>query len=207
MSGFGSERNSAKSSSWVGFDFRGAFFQRGEIAVFAAMDKAFGNLLQLFPTGADGLGFFLADLVVACGGGDDREKIRKFLHNLIGGRDQEIGVGPMDLGIVDEKAAGPFAEPLDQPGVLGAFEERFDAVQWVGGTAAGAGLLRCLGPFINERDGQPQVGGDLLRIAFVENLPEQLVGFPARAKLSLVVPRIKERSFAGACQKRLGTRA
>ena len=99
--------------------FCGFFFHRAEVAFFAAGDEAFGDGFQLFPAGANLAGFGVGDLVVGGGGGDDLQEVGEFLDDLVGGRDEEGGVGRV-LRVEDEETAGALADPLDEPVVAGA---------------------------------------------------------------------------------------
>jgi len=114
------------------------------------------------------------DLVVGGGGSDDLQQVGKVLDDLVGGGDQEMGMRRV-LGIQDEEAAGTLAEPLNEPVVAGALEERLDAVQWVFNAAAL--VLRRLRPFVDHGGRELEVGGDFLGRFLVEDGAEQFVGF------------------------------
>jgi len=141
--------------------FFGWILQRPEISSFAAGHKTFGDGFQFFPALADLFGFSGRDLIIGSRRGDDGEQIGKFLDNLIRGGNQKIGMRQVGFGIQDEKSACALAKPLDKAMVFGAFEERFDAVKWIGCAAAGCGF-RWLGPFVNHGSRKAEVGGDLL---------------------------------------------
>ena len=70
----------------------------------------------------------LVDLVIGGGGGDDREKIGKLLNDFVGRRDQELRMAIMVLWILDEKPAGTLTNPLDEPPIIGATQQRIDAM-------------------------------------------------------------------------------
>jgi len=134
------------------------FFQGGKVAFLATGDEAFGDGLQLLPAGANGFGFPGINLVVGSGGGNHSEQIRKFLHDLVGGRDEVFGMG-MDMGgVSDEESARALANPFDDAHVLAAAIERFDAVERIGCAAAGGRFGR-LGPFVDQGEGKAQLTG------------------------------------------------
>ncbi len=89
------------------------------------------------------------------------------------------------LGIEDEKAARALAQPLDEPMVAGALEQRFNAIERI--LNAATAICRGLGPLINHGRGKIEVGGNLLGRLFVKNLAEQFVGFHA-AKMKELAP-------------------
>jgi hypothetical protein len=151
--------------------------ERPEIALFAAGDKTFGHGFQLLPAGPDLTGFVGGDLVIRRGGGDDVEQVGKFLDDLVGGGNQEMGMRGV-LGVEDEKASGALAEPLDQARVAGGFQEGFESVERVGGAASG-GMVRRFRPLVYHRGRQAQLGGDLLRRGLVKHLAQQFVGVHA----------------------------
>src|SRR5207245_2522736 len=117
---------------------------------------AFSDGFQLFPAGANLAGFGVGDLVVGGGGGDDLQEVGEFLDDLVGGRDEEGGVGRV-LRVEDEEAAGALADPLDEPGVAGAPVQRLDAVERV---LDAAFVVRGLGPLVDHRGGEVEVGGN-----------------------------------------------
>lgn len=82
----------------------------------------------------------------------------------------------MMLRVANEKPAGFLADPLDKANVVGAAEERFDAVEGIGSAAAGAAGFGRLSPFVDEGLGEAQFRGDLLHVAFVKNFAEQFMG-------------------------------
>src|SRR5208282_5890595 len=145
-----------------------------EISLLAAGHKTFRDRLQFLPACADLFGLCRGDLAVGGGGGDDGEEVGEFLDDLVGGRNQKMRMRRV-LGVEDEKAAGTLANPLDKPVVAGALQQRFDAVERVAGAAAG-GVVRRLGPFIDHRKRQAEIGGDLFGGFFVENLAQQFIG-------------------------------
>jgi hypothetical protein len=79
------------------------------------------------------------------------------------------------LRIKDEKATSALANPLDEPVVAGALQERLNAVERIAGAAARR-VIRRLGPFVNHGKRQAEVGGDLFGSLFVEDLVQQFVG-------------------------------
>jgi hypothetical protein len=155
-------------------DFGGFFFDGSEVAVFAAVDEAFGDGFEFFPAGADGGGFGFGDFVVGGGDGDDGEEVGEFLDDHVGRGDEEIGMSPVVFWVFDEETSGALANPLDEAEVVRAFDEGFDAVEGVGGAAA-AGFVS-LGPFVDERLGKAHVGGDLLDVTLFKNFAKKFVG-------------------------------
>ena len=137
------------------------------------MYKALGHRLEVFPLGADGLGFLAGDGAVGRGHGDDAEHVREFLHDVVGGRDELLRIG-LHLGIGDEEAAGKLAHPLGDASVAGGANQLLDAIEGIVGPAAGT-LVRWLGPFVDKREGQAHLRGDLLRAGLLEDLLEQFV--------------------------------
>ena len=82
----------------------------------------------------------------------------------------------MRLGIENEESSSPLANPLHEPAVIGAIQQRFDAVKWVGAAAGGA--RRSFGrfsPLINHRKRQPQLRGHLLGAALLEDFAQKLM--------------------------------
>ena len=85
-----------------------------------------------------------------------------------------------------KKPAGALANPLDEPVIAGACEQRLDAVERIAGAAAGlpgrsfrakaGGVVGRFGPFIDHRKRQAEVGGDLFGCLVLENLAQQFVG-------------------------------
>ena len=116
----------------------------------------------------------LCDLIVGGRGGHHRQQIGKFLHDFIGGGDQVGGMRVGGLGILDEEAPGALADPLDEARVVGAADQRVDAVQRVGAAAAGGGIAR-LGPLVDHRKREPQLGGHLLGAAPLEDFTQDFV--------------------------------
>src|ERR1017187_3033354 len=106
----------------------GGFFHLVKIAFFAAGHETFGHGFEFLPAGADLLGLGGRDLIVRRSGGDDLQKVGKFLDDLVGRGNQEMWMRRV-LGIEDEEAAGALAEPLDKPMVAGALKKRLDAVE------------------------------------------------------------------------------
>jgi len=94
-------------------------------------------------------------VVVGGGGGDYCQQVGKFLHDFVRGGDKVIGVGVGYLGIANEETTRPLANPMDKPVVVGAFQQDFNAIQWVGCAAPCA--LVGLRPLVNHRKGQSQV--------------------------------------------------
>src|SRR5690349_7103818 len=91
---------------------------------------------------------------------------------------------PVDFGILNEKSARAFAQPLNDAFVRSAFQKSLDPVEWIGGAAAGssAAFLRRFRPLVNEGERYTEVGSHLLRTAFLDDFAKQLVGFhPANA--------------------------
>jgi hypothetical protein len=154
--------------------FGGVVSEVTEISLFAAGYKTFRHRFQFLPPGANFPGFGLGDLIVVSGHGDDVEQVGEFLDDLIGGWNQEMRMRRV-LRIKDEKAAGALANPLDEPVVPGALEQRLDAVEGIAGAAAG-GVVRRFGPFVNHGKRQAEVGGDLFGSLFIEDLVQQFVG-------------------------------
>src|SRR5437899_1131606 len=84
-------------------------FEQSEVALFAAGDEAFGHRLQLFPTSANVFGLVAGNLVIRGGRRDDRQQIREFLHNLIGGGNQVIRMRVRSLRVANEESARSLA--------------------------------------------------------------------------------------------------
>ena len=145
-----------------------------EISLLAAGHKTFCDRFQFLPSRADLFGLRRGDLAVGGGGRDDGEKVGEFLDDLIGGRNQKMWMGGV-FGVEDEKAAGALANPLDEPVVAGALQQRLDAVERIAGAAA-RGVVRRFGPLVNHGKRQAKVGGDLFGGFFVEDLAQQFVG-------------------------------
>jgi hypothetical protein len=156
------------------YDAVGDFGEVAEVAFFAATDETFGDGLEIFPTGADASGFVLGDMVVGSGAGDDGEEIGEVLNDLVGGRDEGMRVGPVGFRVIDEEAAGTFAEPLNDAEIACAMEEGLDAVEWIGRPAA-CGVVG-FGPFVDEGKGQAELGGDLFGAGFGEDVTQQFMG-------------------------------
>ena len=78
----------------------------------------------------------MRDLVVVGRSRHHRQQVRKFLHDLIGGGDQVVRMRVGGFGVPDEEPAGALADPLDEAGVVGALDQRVNAVQRVGAAAA-----------------------------------------------------------------------
>lgn len=145
-----------------------------EISLLTTGDKTFRHCLQFLPARADLLGLRRGDLAVGGGGRDDGEKVGKFLDNLVGSRNQKMRVR-RGFRIEDEKSACALANPLDEPVVAGAFQQRLNAVERIAGAAA-RGVVRRFGPLVNHGKRQAKVGGDLFGGFFVEDLVQQFVG-------------------------------
>src|SRR5437870_3426879 len=127
--------------------WRGRFFSdRREVAFFAAAHESFGHGFQLFPACANVFRLLFGDMVVRRGGRNDRQQVGEFLNDLVGCGHEMNRMRPDRLGVFDEEPAGPFTNPVNNPGVVGAADQRFDAVEWIGGAAAAA-IIR-LGPFV-----------------------------------------------------------
>jgi hypothetical protein len=77
------------------------------------------------------------------------------------------------LRVLDEKSARALANPLHEPVVAGAFEQRLDAVERIADAAARDARL---GPFVNHRGREFEVGGDVLGFSFFQNLAHEFVG-------------------------------
>src|SRR5262245_49744374 len=89
-------------------EFRGFFFDRGKVALFATMNKTFRHGLQFFPTRADSPGFLLCDPVIGSRDRNDGQKIGELLHDHVRGGDEEIRMWPVVFWILDEKSARAF---------------------------------------------------------------------------------------------------
>lgn len=148
-------------------------FDRIKITIFTTGDKAFGDGFKFFPAGANLLGFRRRDFLIGGGGGDGMQQIGKFLDDLVGGRDQVVGVRRV-FRVEDEKTAGALAKPLDEPLVAGAAEKGVHAVQRVAGATAG-GVVGRLRPFVNHGQGKAKIGGHLFGCGFLEDFAEQLM--------------------------------
>ena len=79
------------------------------------------------------------------------------------------------LGVLNEKSAGLLANPLGNPPVAGASEQRLDAVEGIADAAA-SGVFGLLGPFVNRRNGQAQVVGNLFGLLGFEDFAQQFMG-------------------------------
>lgn len=62
---------------------RRLFLESAEISLFAAGDESFGDSFQFFPARANGLRFFLADLIVGRCHGDDLQQVGEFLDDFV----------------------------------------------------------------------------------------------------------------------------
>ena len=140
-------------------------FDWAEIAFFAAGDEAFGDGFQFLPAVTDLFGLGGSDLIIRRGGGDDLEQVGEFLDDLVGGGNEEMGMRCV-LGIIDKKATGTLAEPLDEAMILGALKEGLDSVERV--FHSGAAFAGRLGPFVDHGGGEFQVGGNLLGRLFLK---------------------------------------
>ena len=145
-----------------------------EIALLAARDEPFGDGFQFLPEGADLFGLRREIFVIGRGRGDHMQQVGKFLHNLVGGRDQIMRMRGV-FRVEDEKTACALANPLDEPVIAGAGEQGFNPVERIAGTAAG-GVVWGFGPLINHGKRQAEIGGDLFGRLFFENLAQQFVG-------------------------------
>jgi hypothetical protein len=154
--------------------FGGVVSDVGKIPFLATGYETFRHRFQFLPPRADLFGLVLRDFVISGGLGDDRKQIREFLDNLVGGWNQVMRMRGVP-GVENEKAPGALANPLDEPMVPSALEQRFDAVKRVAGAAA-RGVVRRLGPFIDHRKRQAEIGGDLFGRLIFENLAQQFVG-------------------------------
>lgn len=153
----------------------GPVFQRTEVPLLAAVNEAFRHGLELLPAGADGLGFGGADVIVTGGIGDDGEEVGKFLDDFVGRRDEVVGVGRVTFGILDEEAATALADPVDDAQVIGRTEQRINAVERIGGAAAG-GFVRRFRPFVDHGQGKIQVGGNLLGARALQDFAQNFMG-------------------------------
>lgn len=138
------------------------------------MDESLGDGFQLLPAFADALGLLFIDMMIAGGPGYHGKKIGKFLHHLVGGRNEIVGVSPVLFGVLDEETTGPFAYPLHQSWILSGLEQGFDAVERIGGTTAA--FCGGFGPFVDHGQGEAHVIGDLFWVALVKDLAQQFVG-------------------------------
>ena len=152
-------------------------FQRREISLLTALHKSFRDGFQFLPARADGFGLVSANLIVGGGGGDDGEQIGKFLHDLVGRGHEVDRVRPGRLRVADEEAARPLANPMDNPRVVGAADERLDAVERIGRAAAGA-VVR-FGPLVDHGERKTQLRGDLFGAALLKNFLEYFMRFHA----------------------------
>lgn len=147
-------------------------FHRAKCSFLAAFHKTFGGGLQFLPAGANLSGFGGCDLTVGGGVGDDGEEVGEFLHNLVGGGNEKSGVRRV-LRIQDEETAGALADPLHEPVVAGALDERLDAVEGIVNAAAGGVGFA---PFVDHGGGEFEVGGDFLVLLFFKDFAEEFVG-------------------------------
>lgn len=145
-----------------------------KIALFAAGYKAFRYCFQFLPARANLFRFRRRNLVIGGGGGDDVQQVGEFLDNLVGGGNEVMRMRDV-LWILNKETAGALAYPLDQPVVAGAGQQGFNAVERVAGAAAGSMIWR-FSPFIDHGQRQAEVGGDLFRRLFLENLAQQFIG-------------------------------
>ena len=152
----------------------GGIFHRAEITVLAALNEAFCDRFQFFPTAADVGGLFAGDLVVGNGFGDHGEQVGEFLDDFVGGGDEEFRMRVIGLGVLDEETAGTLADPLDETGIAGDAVERFDAVERVDGATAGGRVGR-FSPFVDHGEGQAQLGSDGFGAAFLKHFPQQFM--------------------------------
>lgn len=159
-----------------------------EIALLARGHKSFGNAFQILPPAPDLLRFVAGNLIVMGRIGDDVKEIGKFLHNLVGRRDQIMRLRNV-LRILNKKSAGALADPLRDPLVTGALQQRFNAVERIGNAApAGpAGRFRMMtgavsrrfSPFVNYGYRQADILGDLFGRFCFEDLAQKLMGLHA----------------------------
>ena len=80
----------------------------------------------------------------------------------------------INLGIENEEAAGALADPLNQPPVAGAAQQRLDTVERVRAAAA-RGLVGWFGPFVDHRQRKTEFRGDLLGTALLEHLAQNFM--------------------------------
>ena len=149
-----------------------------EVARLAASNERLGRALQLFPTTPDLDGLGGVDLIVGRGAGDDRQKVGELLNHSIGGRNQVFRVRVVGLGIADEEPAGPLAQPVDEPQVPGALHQLIHAIQRIVRSRRGL-WVRLFGPFVNQRQRQPHIAGDLLGTGGLQDIPDNLKGVHA----------------------------
>ena len=153
-------------------------FQCGEISLLATRNETFRHRFQFFPARADLFGFLGRDLIVRRSHGDDGEQVSKFLDDLVGGRDEIFRVRLVGLGIQDEETTGAFADPLHEATVVGAAYQLLDAIQRIDRAAAVA-IVR-LGPFVDHGEREVEVGGNLLRAGFLDDLAQEFVRLHGR---------------------------
>ena len=149
------------------------FFQRGKIPVLAARHESFRDRFQLLPPRADFLRFRLGDLIVRGRHGDDRQQVGEFLDDLVRGGNQKVRMRLVGFRIPDEEPAGALANPLHESRVAGAFQQGFDAVEWID-RAATIALVR-FGPLVNHGKREPKVGSDLFGAGFLKDFAEKFV--------------------------------
>ena len=77
------------------------------------------------------------------------------------------------LGVADEEASSALTDPVDQARVVGAFQQGFDAVQRIHGTAAIV-VIR-FRPLVDHRQREPEVGGDLFGAGSFQGGREEFV--------------------------------
>ena len=149
-------------------------FERHEIPLFTTRDKTLRDRFQFLPAGADLFGFLFRDLIIGGGCGYDREQIREFLDDFIGGGNQVGWVGLVEFRVKDEEATGPLADPLDESPVLGAVQQSIEPIQWIG-AAAPRGRIGRLRPLVDHGERQPEFGRHLFWTALLEDFAQDLV--------------------------------
>lgn len=77
--------------------------------------------------------------------------------------------------IGDEKTARSLAKPADDSWILGAAHQLVDAVKWIASSNWGVGY-RCFRPLVNQREGKPQFGGNLLGTGRLKDLSQHFMG-------------------------------
>ena len=69
--------------------------------------------------------------IIRRGACDDSQQVGKFLDDFICRRNQKIRMRIVRPRVLNEKASGPFADPLHEPPIAGAANQLFDTVEGI----------------------------------------------------------------------------
>jgi len=161
-------RGWGSSSGWL---FGDCF----EVTFLAAAHEAFGVALELVPLVSNLCGFIRSDGVVEGCLGDAVEELGKLFEDFAGGGEDFKALLARAVGISHEVAPCLLAEILHNAEVAGEIDDFEEAVEWVATTTACFGLF--LRPFVNEGEGNSQIGRDGFGAGSLEGRFENFVRF------------------------------